>query len=148
MDSFQEYRVWRSGARSATTAGASAPPEARNTSGTTDHDEQSWFAPNGFSACGERSIPFCLIITVTEASMGRRRKRTGRWRRRTVVGGGERNVRSVAVEWRWRMASRVALKERGFGRCRRWLRAIPAPGTNILRLGSSILKWQVEQNTD
>ena len=60
LDSFQEYWVCRSGARSATTAGASAPPEARRTSGATNHDERSWFACNGFSACGERSIRLLL----------------------------------------------------------------------------------------
>ena len=41
---------------------ASAPPEVRGTSGATDHDERSWFAPNGFSACGERSTRFTLLL--------------------------------------------------------------------------------------
>ena len=36
---FQEFK-FSSGARSATTAGASAPPEARRTSGATYHDER------------------------------------------------------------------------------------------------------------
>ena len=49
---------WRSGARSATTAGASAPPEARSTSGATYHDDQSWFAPMKFFVCRERPILF------------------------------------------------------------------------------------------
>ena len=39
-----------------------------------------------------------------------------RFRRRTAAGGGERCVRNVTAGWRWRMASRVALKERGLGR--------------------------------
>ena len=38
--------------------GASAPPEARSTSGATDHDERSWFAPMKFFVCRERPILF------------------------------------------------------------------------------------------
>ena len=59
--------VWRSGARSATKAGASAPGEVRGTSGATDHDARSWFAPIDFSVCRERSIrfPFRVGPTVT-----------------------------------------------------------------------------------
>ena len=49
---------WRSGAQSATTAGTSAPPEVRSTSGHTNHDLRSWFAPMKFFVCRERSIPF------------------------------------------------------------------------------------------
>ena len=57
---YKKTTKWRSGARSATTAGTSAPPEVRGTSGATDHDVQSWFACNGFSVCGERSIRLLL----------------------------------------------------------------------------------------
>ena len=58
---FTRKVVWRSGAQSATTAGTSAPPEVRSTSGHMNHDVQSWFAPINFCVCRERFIrfPFC-----------------------------------------------------------------------------------------
>ena len=51
----------RSGARSETTANASAPPEVPSTSGATDHDERSWFAFNGFTVSREWSIRFPFL---------------------------------------------------------------------------------------
>jgi len=45
--------VGRSGARSATTAGAPTPSEVQSTSGATNHDARSWFALNGLSVCRE-----------------------------------------------------------------------------------------------